>query len=211
MRDLIYAIPAYRNQVHPGHMFAMLELGQALGPRVTMTWADTCSLDWARNVLVHSALNKMPCRWLLMADADTWHPRARDTLLMLHEGDTRKAAVIAAPVQARVASTTYNVATAEGGERNLQPDEFLGRVIRAERVGTAYMAVNVEWLRATWPVGPWFQSRQIDRGAEPPGWLGEDFAFCDGVRARGGTILVDGRFEPTHSGVTSEAAVTRKD
>jgi hypothetical protein len=30
-------------------------------------------------------------------------------------------------------------------------------------------------------------------------FVGEDFAFCDGIRDRGGYVLVDGRFEPVHA------------
>ena len=209
--ELLYAVPAYRRQIHAGHMVQLGGLKGALGDQLQVTWADTCSLDWARNILVWGALHRMPSRWLLMCDADTFHPRTADILMMLDEGTRRGAAVIAAPVRCRgELGHPWNVAllTDDGEELFPSSDLIVGRVSVVHRIGTAFMAVSMRWIVDHWLTGPWFQSEQVYRGEkEPPGWIGEDYAFCDGVRRRGGLILADGRFEPAHSGAVSESAV----
>lgn len=212
MHTLLLALPAYRRQVHVGHTIQAAELKAVLGQRMQITWADTCSLDWARNVLLHATLHKMPAEWLMFCDADTFHTCALDIVQMLEDGERRDAALIAAPVRLRERpekTPIYNPAmlTAEGKEWQMEAQEFMGRVVPVDRIGTAFMAVRMRWFAQHWATGPWFQSQQLDRGLEPPGWIGEDFGFCDAVRTRGGTIWCDGRFEPVHHGVVSETAV----
>lgn len=213
MTDLLLAVPAYRQQCHVGHLIQTAELVKALGPRMAVTWADTCSLDWARNVIVWTALWQAPAKWLLMCDADTYHWGSSEILAMLDEGERRSAAVIGAAVRVRSTSETpiYNPGQVlpDGTERNLTRDEFVGRVVQVDRIGTAFLALNMAFFRECWPDGPWFQSIQVARGRDAPGWTGEDYAFCDQVRKRRGAVFVDGRYEPVHAGVVSETAVMR--
>jgi len=199
---LAIGIPAYRQQVAVGHLYQTANLVKALeGSEVELAGilsTDSCSVEWSRNQLVHTAL-KNGADWLLMCDADTYHSKAGDLLEMMREGQRRGAAVIAAPVKQRGSSGHHNVVVVEGNEtRRLTPFEFAGKVLPVQRIGTACMAVSLGWVKDHWPEQPWFQMVQLP-GPEPKK-VGEDFLFCEHVGDRGGLILADGRFEPVHVG-----------
>lgn len=139
------------------------------------------------------------CDWLLMCDADTYYPVPAAIAAMLHEGTQRRAAVIAAPVQMRK-RTGYNV---KRGEDLLTADDFRSRVVEVDGIGSAFMAIRLGWIAQEWPLSPWF--RFIHHEGRQPSTTGEDYAFCAGVKERGGLILADGRFEPAHVGATDES------
>lgn len=196
--------PAYRSQVSVGHLFHIAHLfGQSAGQNtISMSTVDTCFLDLARNILLDTAVREKS-DWALFMDADTFITTCFPVIDMLNTAQDAGAAVIGAPVRLRGLGE-YN---ADVGGRYLKRSEFEGSVREVDRVGTAFMAINCAWIRDHWPKHPWFESRFVDTPDGRPMKMSEDFEFCDGVRARGGKVLLDGRFEPNHAGITTETAV----
>jgi hypothetical protein len=196
--------PAYRRLVDAEHVTQALRLASAIAAH-GKRWAlagynvqDTACVAHSRNVLVHWA-EKIEARWLLMVDADTHHVDPGPVLEMLEQAHVRGAAVVAAPVRMRKRTDGHNARVLKDGALAALPEaEFRGRVVEVEAIGSAFMAIDIDWIRRTWPDQPWFQFVHVPGPA--PTRLGEDIAFCLGVRERGGTILCDGRFEPRHEG-----------
>jgi hypothetical protein len=213
---LAYGIPAYRQQVNVGHVgqaLAMRTVADHFAAPLLLTWGDSCCLAWTRRHMMDWAI-KQGCAWLLTADADTYHLRAGDIVAMLVEGVKRDAAIIASPVRMRNRNG-FNLAKVndQGEEFAYAEDDFRGKVIEVDQIGTGFMAINLDWIRACWPSESggafWFAMDQVESSVETngrPGWNGEDYHFCRGVRARGGLILADGRFEPIHQGASNEMA-----
>lgn len=203
--------PAYRRQVDVGHIQQSMALGATLMALsknyqlAGLSFTDTCSIDWARNQIMSQAI-RAGADWLLMTDADTFHGplpgetpthnNALDILGMINHGEQYAAAVIAAPVPMRN-RPGYNVFDKDN-RRLHDPTVFKGKVIPVDRIGTAFMAINVGWIKDCWPAQPWFVTQQLP--GDEPTKIGEDISFCDGVRARGGEILAYGLFEPKHVG-----------
>jgi hypothetical protein len=206
VKTFALGIPAYRGQVHVGHIFQAIKLKEALGNiGLLALYVDSCSLDFSRNTLVHKAL-EANADWLLMCDADTFCPEPRHIANMIAEATKKDAPVIAAAVQLRREfQGVYNVQRLDPDERNLRKEEFEGVVVPVDHIGTAFMAINCHWIRDHLP-HPWFASEQTMHGARPA-WKGEDFTFCDKVRAAGGKVLCDGRFEPLHAGTANEVSL----
>lgn len=79
---------------------------------------------------------------------------------------------------------------------------YAGKVVEISRLGAACVAVNVAWLRDAWPDPPWYYHARVGGPAATREQLlrsvGEDVAFCDEARRRGGRIYADGRFLPKH-------------
>ncbi len=201
----VLGIPAYRGNVHGGHLEQMMSLcgatfaAQGMLSFVGLVRPDTCSVDRSRNHIVSHAL-KAKAHAVLMCDADTYHPIAADLVKMMAAANDRHAAVIAAPVKLR-GKPGWNVLARRPDEAPAEfvaPEHWKGRIAEVERIGTACMAINLNWIRDHWPEQPWFQTRHLSGG--DPRSIGEDINFCDQVRDRGGTILADGRFEPIHVG-----------
>lgn len=193
--------PAYRSQVHAGHMFQLASLHRLSGPenQLDVGWVDCCFLDLARNHLLHAALGR-EAHWALMCDADTYIMDGKPIVNMINTGEEIGAAVIAAPVRLR-GRPSFN---AQIGKDYIEKNP--GTIQKVDRIGTAFMAINCRWLQANWPKHPWFESRIIEApdGSGRPDKMSEDFEFCDGVTRRGGTVYMDGRFEPAHAGITTE-------
>lgn len=190
-------VPAYRGLVSAGHILQAVNFQACLREDVGLVVqsVDSCSLDWARNTLIHQAIEHH-ADWLVMCDADTYTPEGKNIGRMI----LSKAQVIASPVLTRRGhGGQYNV---EIGDRNPGKEEFAGKVIPVDRIGTAMMAIDLRWL-ATHVKPPWFHSEQTMHEGKPA-WRGEDYLFCDKVKAAGGTIMADGRFEPVHSGSRNE-------
>ena len=193
--------PAYRQEVHPGHLLQAFALGQSAKGAIGVQWIDSANIDKARNKLLHTAIVK-GCDWLLMCDADTYYPRAPDILRMIGDADARRAAVVAAPVRLRNREGR-NVYRITGGEYSqLRPEEYEGRLVDVEAIGTAFMAIRCGFV-VTHMKRPWFQTVQTHEG--PVESVGEDLGFCASVKTAGGSILCDGRFEPAHVGTISES------
>lgn len=199
---LMIGIPAYRGQVHYGHVMQMMSMAatciasKAFAIRGFLA-PESCSIDWSRNQMLHMAV-KDGSDWLLMCDADTFHQRAPDIVTMILDAQGSGDAVVAAPVRLR-GKPGHNVYRVVGGVgEQVESDYWQGRQAPVDRIGTAMMAVNCNWIRQCWPEQPWFVTQQL--AGKAPSKIGEDISFCDGVRERGGRIMVDGRFEPVHVG-----------
>jgi hypothetical protein len=206
---LAVGIPAYGGRISSGHMLQAGQLAwgwsQAQFQAPLFMTVDSAGVDKARNVLVEKALATPTVDWLLQCDADTYYPIAPNIYKMLDEADKRGAAVIGAAVKMRK-RPGYNVAKAD--YTLVSEEEWRGRVMEVERIGTAFTAVDLRWLRKVWPTAPWFRFDYApSRDGLTMECTGEDYYFCRGVRDRGGTILVDGRFEPVHVGASDETGM----
>ena len=208
---IAYGIPAYRSTVHAGHVMQTAQLSSwstKLGIKALYTWVDSSFLPAARNRLLWWAIQNK-ADWLLMSDSDTFCAQGDAVLRMIDEANRRGAAVVAAPVQLRN-RTGFNCENVRGGvELQLEKEDFEGRLLPVDRIGTGFMAINCRWvyenLPYPWPEKPWFYMDQYSEAFEkPPSWSGEDYGFCDQVRAKGGEVLADGRLEPSHVGSAAE-------
>jgi len=218
-------VAAYRNTVHMGVVLQLCAMGVYATVHklvVHINSVNSSSLDWARNMLLFQAVQQR-ADWCLFIDADTYLPKPELVFGMMAEGLRRNAAVIAAPVQMRGRDGfNVQVKNSDGSVRYLTEPEFRGQVIPVVHIGTAMMAIRCAWINDHWPwqaiqtgIDPaWFVTGQkiaevaTDKGPRVlPVKVGEDFAFCDGVLARGGSVLCDGRCAPAHAEATSETAV----
>lgn len=77
-------------------------------------------------------------------------------------------------------------------------DDLLHKVQPVGCIGGACIAVNCNWFRAYWPKAPWFEMRHEYGEGRPFNKRGEDYSICDGIWSRGGIVLCDGRFVPSH-------------
>jgi hypothetical protein len=203
---LALGYPAYRAQVHTAHLFQASQLALLLwrttkqGP--LMFYVDCTFIDKARNLLIRQALDAR-ADWLLMCDSDTYYVQPAPILRMISEGQARGAAMVGAAVRLRKwEGEIYNAAVAP--DFKPMSREQLGGALRpCDRLGGAFTAINLDWIREHWQESPWFMVQHL--AGPQPKTVGEDIWFSDNVRKRGGTILVDPRFEPVHSGAcTSE-------
>ena len=206
MISFAFGIPAYRGQVSVGHIYQAVNLGAlcAVARRdfsfTSIIDVDSCFVDFARNRLLYGAIGS-GADWLLMMDSDVHHQVPGDLLSMLSLGHSQGAAVIAPPCKKRK-SPSYMVErkAADGSLSALDHPEFRGEVVPVDRIATSCMAIRCGWIVKNWPDQPWFTTQHLPGAV--PSVRGEDYSFCDGVRSRGGTILADGRFEPTHVGAS---------
>jgi hypothetical protein len=115
---------------------------------------------------------------------------------------TSGVALVGAPVRGRgVGRAGYCVhRLGAGGQAagELPEDELLGRVQAVARIGGACIAVNCGWLRNHWAQAPWFEMVHDYSAGRPRNARGEDYSICDGIYARGGAVVCDGRFAPAH-------------
>lgn len=92
---------------------------------------------------------------------------------------------------------------AQGGEfsfwagEQVPLDILAGKMSVVGRIGGACIGINLDWIRRSWPKGPWF-AMQHDYTERPKNARGEDYFICDGIYQRGGLVLADGRFVPEH-------------
>jgi hypothetical protein len=213
MLKLAIGIPAYGSALDVGHAGMWCGFGialQACSDRFTLGSFATYhinGIDHCRNLMVYDAL-QADCDWLLMVDADTYHfggveaigDNGVDMLQMVMDGHRRDAALIGAPVRARKVESDAFVVYLKRNDRFVLADEeyFAGKIAAADRIGGAFTAINLNWLRAYWPVSPWFKMTHSEGKERPHTVTSEDYFFCDGARGRGGLVLCDGRFTPSH-------------
>lgn len=206
MIRLAIGIPAYGSRVSAGHLLQAGQLAWAWCrnglPAPFFLTVDSAGVDKARNILIAKSRDAK-ADWLLMCDADTYYPLPQAIWEMIAEGHKRGAAVIGAPVKMRKREG-YNVS--RGDSFALVPEaEWRKQVVEVDRIGTAFTAINIPWLVQHWENSPWFRFEHIE-GPQPE-TVGEDYAFCAGVKKRGGRIYADGRFEPVHVSATDEAGM----
>lgn len=140
--------------------------------------AQYSMIPHSRNVLCQQAIAG---GWthVLFIDSDMEFPPDLVSRLLSH-----KQPIVAANCMAR-RSPYYLTARSDTGHEILTLQDSTG-LQAAARVGTGVMLVHLDALRAM-PM-PWFE---YGWNAETQGPIGEDFLFCDKLRAQGVPIYVD--------------------
>lgn len=135
----------------------------------------------------------------MIRDADRGQYANPDGLLLDIAGVARTNGVglVGAPVRGRGLGDAGICVQGLAGSGPLEARQVLGRVQTVGRIGGACIAVNCGWLRRYWPQGPWFVMEH-DYAGRPKNARGEDYWICDGISARGGAVVCDGRFVPAH-------------
>lgn len=203
MKKLTLGFPCYRGLIQDAHVAAYELLRQGLETSDqfqlhSFARVDCSSIAHGRNHLVHTAL-KDQADWLLMMDSDTYFAtldRPHPTVTMLHDALNQEAATVGAGVVLRDGSKRINVIRDESVGYMPGPDREMAPCIT---VGSAYLAVNLNWIRACWPKGPWFED-VLGYDETGPTRQSEDVVFCERIRKRGGLLLADTRFTPHHEG-----------
>jgi hypothetical protein len=220
---LAVGVPAFGMQIDVGHGNMWLMLGHALCANeevfslVSFRTVSMNPVADARNDLVNAALEK-EADWLLMVDADTYYEGedAVPILQMIRDAWRAGAAAVAAPVRARgwkehqrtvwMLDETPKIlapGVQRPGEATMSvadEERYRGKLVPCLRIGAAFMAVNLHWIRGNLPDPPWFTHEPAMVGPRQ-GRLrshGEDVVFCDMIRIRDGLLLVDGRIYPKH-------------
>jgi hypothetical protein len=222
MIKLGIGLPAFGLHLDVGHAAMWLGLGATLAAaqdKVRLQWMAEYHIngvDLCRNTILYDAM-QANCDWVFMCDADTFHRSTADAIgdagvdiiQMIRDADrnmfasddlltsivSREIALIGAPVRGRgeiPEAVVYN------GDRRIPLEELLGKLTPVTRIGAAFVAVNLKWLREHWPKGPWFLMEHDPSSDRPRLARGEDYRFCDEARKRGGAIVCDGRFVPEH-------------
>lgn len=225
MIRLAIGIPSFGMVVDAMHSMMWLELGHALcsnEDKFEFVWMQAVSMNPvsdARNYFVHEAL-KHEADWLLQVDADTYYDgEGVNILQMIRDADAAGAAVVGAPVHARgtVGGVQVRLRTVwmldekpkilAPGAREGEPtmtiadeERYLGKQTACQRIGGAFTAVNLGWIRKFLPDPPWYSHEPSMMGPRENRMRahGEDTTFCDLVTIRQGLILVDGRVLPKH-------------
>lgn len=197
-----FGLPAYGGKIAMQAAEMWLSLGNTLAASEArfemrmLSLVDTCGIDVARNRLVEEALEK-GCNWLLMIDADTWHPDGFDILRMVSEADRAGAAVVVAPVPRRAPNDTHLMVyqEIEGQRVPFKLEQLGGQLTPIHSAATALMAINLDFLIAQQIEAPWFKFVWQDGTTK---FLSEDLFFSGRIRAAGGLILADGRYVAKH-------------
>jgi len=222
MIRLAVGLPAYDARVDVEHCNMWLALGGALlSNEDTFKFAGMTSIAMnpvadARNYLVEGALHSAD--WLLMVDADTYcsgEEAGVQILQMVKDAHAEGAALVGAPVRARgwtkheptvwmqddVPRILSPAQKPAEPTMSIAPEEsYRGKLVPCSRIGAAFTALNLGWLRDHMPDPPWYTHEPSMMGSRLNRLRahGEDGVFCDMVRIRGGVILVDGRITPSH-------------
>ena len=196
-------IPAYGAKISMWAAEMFLSLGSTLAASEQrfslrmLNFMDVCGIDVARNKLTEEALNQQ-CDWLLMVDADTFHPDGFDILRMISEADRiPNTAAVAAPVPRRAPNDTHLMIYNEVGGERVPVDRAAmpSELFPIRSAATALMAINLKFLREKKIPAPWFEFTWIQGTTK---FLSEDLFFANKMNAAGGTILADGRFVAKH-------------
>lgn len=182
-------IPSFDSTVDVGHAGMWLSFGSALAyneERFELVYFKAKSIsniDIVRNELTQEALDAN-CDWLVMVDADNFIDDGSDLLRMIRAADDRNAlshdvAMIGMPVVCRGEDNPINV---HGGHNRV------GNLSECAHIGSAIIAMNLNWLREHWPTPPWFVTVPNEGTHKPK--VGEDVYFCNGVTFRGAKVLV---------------------
>lgn len=181
----------------------------------------------ARNLAIEEGLN-VGADWVMMIDSDTYYrgenddpindSAGADILRMISEADKLgpDVAMVGAPVRARrwenndrtvwKLDDKPQLLETKPGFRDLKtmskaPESYyLGKLVEVPRIGGAFIAVNLDWIRRECPDPPWSQHEPIAFGPREQRLraYGEDVGMCDLFRTRNGRILCDGRILPLH-------------
>lgn len=190
-----------------GHYLATEPQLQFVG---TNTLTECAVIPFARQRLMIPMLRDPGLDLALWVDDDVWwHPMHANRVAELLLTVGWRAAVLAG-VNYPTRTMEPTVQTYSRGERKPVPftlSPTSSGLSGCARLGTGLMAMDLRWYRERWPIEPgatWF-SVQSYMGPETEGGEielethGEDYWHCDGVCARGGTLMYDPHF-PVNNG-----------
>lgn len=200
-------LPAYGGRLAMWHMDMWLSMGYALATNeerfqlVFRDLVDVCGVEVARNKLFDQAMGAK-VDWLLMVDADTWHPDGFEILQLISNADRAGAAVVALPTPRRGGNDTHlmayecptpneRVPMSEAQIRGRTDSHGLSRV---DAVATSFMAVNLKFVEERL-TAPWFRFVWIEGTTR---FVSEDLDFCRRVREADGKIYVSAKLRARH-------------
>lgn len=213
-RKLMIAIPAYDGNLNIYAAFQLPQLAMAAnkyGFQIHLAHLSGCSIiTRARNSLVNQFLES-DCTELLFIDSDI-HFKHQDILRIMALGSDLDVVAGAYPRRAKdqmfFADLYYN----EHGGIELTPEGLM----RVNRIGTGFMFIRrhvIETLRDKHPewkywvdVEKKYHYSLFDFAVTPEGYMGEDYLFCDRVRAEGFKVYLDTETNLGHFGTMEYTA-----
>lgn|SRR3990167_566489 len=149
-------------------------------------------ISLSRNNSMREAL-RWGADWLFFWDDDT---QIKDTNFFNTMKDTAykyDATIVGLPYRLGTPDEIiYNVADKVNGEYT-HYRELPSEPKEVDALGTGAMLINIAWIRKNWPEPPYFQviNNKIDA-------ISEDYFFCEGVKERGGKVILEPRIKTTH-------------
>ncbi len=206
-RKLFIAIPAHDGRLNIKTSFALCQFmveAARLGIKVYLSDLSNCSIiTMARNALVNEFL-KTDATELLFIDSDVIVNPDAILRLMAQSGD-KDVTAGAYPRRAKDKKFFTDVYFNDAGDV-----EFDGSLMRVERVGTGFMLIqrhvvetliknHPEWMYKNTVTGE-EMSAIFDFKIVDGKYVGEDYLFCDRVRADGFKVHIDVEISLPHVG-----------
>lgn len=206
-RRLFVAIPAHDGRLNIKTSFALCQFmveAASLGIKVYLSDLSNCSIiTMARNALVHEFL-KTDATELLFIDSDVVvNPDA--ILRLMAQSGGKDVTAGAYPRRAKDKKFFTDVYYNSAGDV-----EFESSLMRVERVGTGFMLIqrhvietlvknHPEWTYENTVTGE-KMSAVFDFQIVNGKYVGEDYLFCDRVRAEGFKVYIDVEISLPHVG-----------
>ena len=209
-RKLMIAIPAYDGRLNIQASFELPQLAlsaQKYGFQIQLVHVSGCSIiTRARNSLVNQFLES-DCTEMLFIDSDIRFTQ-HDVIRIMALGGDKDVLAGAYPRRAKDQMFFTDIYYNEHGGIDLTEEGLL----QVERIGTGFMFIRrhvFEKLRDKHPEWKyWVQSENchhysfFDFLVTPDGYMGEDYLFCDRVRAEGMKVYLDSEINLGHYGNT---------
>lgn len=213
-RKLMIAIPAYDGKLNIQSAFELPQLAlaaQKYGFQIQLVHMSGCSIiTRARNSLVNQFLTS-DCTELLFIDADI-HWKHGDVIRIMALGGDKDVLAGAYPRRAKDQMFFTDIFYNEHGGIDLTEEGLL----QVKRIGTGFMFIRrhvFEKLQNKHPEWKYWVDVEnchhyafFDFLVTPEGYTGEDYLFCDRVRAEGMTVYVDSEINLGHYGTTEFTA-----
>lgn len=209
-RKLMIAIPAYDGKLNISAAFQLPQLAlasQKYGFTIHLTHLSGCSIiTRARNSLVNQFLES-DCTEMLFVDADI-NFKMEDVIRIMALGSDKDVLAGAYPRRAKDQMFFTDIYYNEHGGIDLTEEGLL----QVKRIGTGFMFIRRHVLEALRDQHPewkyWVDSENahhysfFDFLVTPEGYMGEDYLFCDRVRAAGYKVYLDSEINLGHYGNT---------
>lgn len=189
---LAIGMPIRAGFIHAGHTFTFFSFGAACAAEEGLQVVNFQALDQGERTLdsfVRQALES-EVEVLFLVHPDYYlAPSARNSdvgsgvLRMIRTLRDEGAAAIAAAGPDALGKLGFRPL------KDAKPE--LGKIFEVDRLGHGMMAIDIEWLREHWPNPPWFAPR-FKEGPDLA-VVRDDWTFSEGVIARSGKLLCDGR------------------
>lgn len=209
-RSVFLAIPCYDGKICATGAFAIAQLALMLpgyGVALQMAHLSGCSvISKARNSLVQ-AFMESGCTDLLFIDADVrWDPN--DIIRLL--GWASEKDVVGGVIPTRRPNAPYIATLLEDEQGRFKLDRGL---VEARHLGTAFMMIRRHVFEKLIAEHPEWAYRSVHGDENSPnhysifdfksssdGYIGEDYNFCDRVRAAGMRVFIDPDIKLDHYG-----------